>query len=171
MTTPVVSIAGWKNSGKTSLVERLVSELAQRGLRVATVKHAHHDFDVDIPGTDSFRHRHAGAQEVAIVSARRWAVMHELRDEAEPTLEEIVARMSPADIVIVEGWKRGSHPKIELRRKDAGSDEPLAPGDPSIFAIVTDDETNVGNLPVFSPQNIKAITDFLIATFNLEASG
>ena len=117
MSTPVFGIGGWKNSGKTTLTERLVAEFTRRGLRLATVKHAHHDFDIDKEGTDSFRHRRAGAREVAIVSGRRWALMHELDGETEPTLDAIVARLSPADLILVEGFKRGSHPKIEVRRR------------------------------------------------------
>lgn len=169
MKTPVVGIAGWKNSGKTTLVERLVAELARRGLRVATVKHAHHDFDIDVPGTDSFRHRQAGAQEVAIVSARRWALMNELRANPEPPLDEILERLSPADIVIVEGWKRGTHPKIELRRKDAKDDGHLAPTDPTVIAIACDHETDAGGLPIFNPDDVMAIADFVVATFGLPA--
>jgi molybdopterin-guanine dinucleotide biosynthesis protein B len=169
MKPPVLGIAGWKNAGKTTLVERLVAELAKRGQRVATVKHAHHEFDIDVPGTDSFRHRKAGAQEVAIVSARRWALMHELRDEPEPALDEIVARLSPCDIVIVEGWKRGTHPKIELRRQEAGDTEPLAPSDPAIIAIAADHETDAAGLPLLDPDDIGAIAEFVIATFGLSA--
>ena len=116
MSTPVFGITGWKNCGKTTLVERLVSELRTRGLKVATVKHAHHAFDIDHAGTDSFRHRAAGAQEVAIVSGHRWALMHELRDEEEPRLADVLTRMSPCDIILIEGYKREDHAKIELRR-------------------------------------------------------
>ena len=169
MTTPVLGIAGWKNSGKTTVVERLVAELAGRGLRVATVKHAHHDFDVDVPGTDSWRHRQAGAQEVAIVSSRRWALMHELHDDPEPELDAILERLSPADLIIVEGWKRGAHPKIELRRQAAANAEPLAPGDPTIVAIIADHATDAGSLPVFDPDDIDAIADFAISAFGLAA--
>ncbi|MEX0956200.1 MAG: molybdopterin-guanine dinucleotide biosynthesis protein B [Rhizobiaceae bacterium] len=169
MTSPVLGIAGWKNSGKTTLVERLVAALAGRGLRVATVKHAHHDFDVDVPGTDSWRHRQAGARQVAIVSSRRWALMHELRDAAEPKLDEILERLSPADLIIVEGWKRGAHPKIELRRQAASEAVPLAAGDPTIIAIVADHATEAGGLPVFDLDDIDAIADFAINAFGLAA--
>ncbi len=123
MTRRVFGITGWKNSGKTTLTERLITELTSRGWRVATVKHAHHDFDIDKEGTDSFRHRLAGATEVAIVSDRRWALMHELRGDEEPLLETMLARMSPCDIVLVEGYKRENHKKIEARRdRGEGSD-------------------------------------------------
>ncbi len=167
MNPPLLGIAGWKNSGKTTLTERLVAELSGRDLKVATVKHAHHEFDIDQPGTDSHRHRQAGASEVAIVSSRRWALMHEIHDEAEPALDEIVAKLSPADIVIVEGWKRGSHPKIELRRTESADREPLAPSDPAVIAIVADHETEAGGLPVFRPDDVEAIADFIQATFGL----
>ena len=167
MTAPVLGIAGWKNAGKTTMVERLVAELVSRGLRVATVKHAHHEFDIDVPGTDSHRHRMAGAQEVAIVSGRRWAIMHELRDEEEPPLEAILERLSDADIVIVEGWKRGPHPKIELRRANSGDGSPLADTDASIVAIASDCEITPGKLPVFDLNDSKSIADFVISTFDL----
>lgn len=167
MTAPVLGIAGWKNAGKTTMVERLVAELVSRGLRVATVKHAHHEFDIDVPGTDSHRHRMAGAREVAIVSGRRWAILHELRDEEEPPLEAIVERLSNADIIIVEGWKRGPHPKIELRRKNAGEGPALADIDASIIAIASDYEITRGKLPVFDLNDSKSIADFVISTFDL----
>lgn len=167
--TPVLGIAGWKNSGKTTLVERLVAELAARGLTVATVKHAHHDFDIDVPGTDSYRHRAAGAREVAIVSARRWAMMHELRDENEPALDAVLARLSPADIVIVEGWKHGGHPKIELRRRSAGEERPLADTDSSVIAIAADYEIRAKSLPVFDIDDVGAIADFVVGHFCLGA--
>ena len=133
MTQRVFGITGWKNSGKTTLTEKLVAELTRRGFRVSTVKHAHHDFDIDHEGADSYRHRLAGAVEVAVVSGRRWALMHELRGEDEPKLEEILARLAPCDLVLVEGYKREGHPKIETRRLDAKDTAPLTrvrPEDP-----------------------------------------
>lgn len=157
----VFGVVGWKNSGKTTLTERLVSELAGRGHLVSTVKHAHHDFDIDLPGTDSFRHRAAGATEVAIVSSGRWALMHELRGEDEPALEEVLARLSPCDIVLVEGYKRGGHAKIEARRVQAFDRTPLAAGDPGIVAVAADHELADEALPVFSLDDIEAIADFI----------
>jgi molybdopterin-guanine dinucleotide biosynthesis protein B len=118
-TSPVLGIAGWKNSGKTTLAIKLIAELTRRGNRVASVKHAHHDADVDHEGTDSFRHRAAGSVEVALVTSRRWAIMHELGEAAEPTLTAMLARLSPSDIVIVEGYKREPIPKLEVRRLEA----------------------------------------------------
>lgn len=113
--TPRFGIVGAKNTGKTTLVCALVSELSERGLRIATVKHAHHALEVDRPGTDSHAHRLAGAAEVAVVGSSRWAIMHELRNEREPSLDEIVARMSSADLILIEGYKGEPHPKIEIR--------------------------------------------------------
>jgi molybdopterin-guanine dinucleotide biosynthesis protein B len=156
MTQRVFGIAGWKNSGKTTMTERLVAELTRRGWTVATVKHAHHDADVDHEGTDSFRHRLAGAREVALVTGRRWALMHELRDEPEPTLAEILGRLSPCDIVLVEGYKREGHAKLELRRDGATETTPLAPGD--------------RGLAVFGIDDIAAIADFVERTTGLAAA-
>lgn len=157
----VFGITGWKNSGKTTLTEKLVAELARRGWKVATVKHAHHDFDIDKPGTDSFRHRHAGATEVAIVSGRRWALMHELRGEEEPTLDEILPRLGASDIVLVEGYKRETHKKIETRRLEAKDRTPLSAGDPHIVAIAADFAMSGESLPVFDLDDTKSIADFI----------
>ncbi|MDE3114133.1 MAG: molybdopterin-guanine dinucleotide biosynthesis protein B [Pseudomonadota bacterium] len=112
--TKLIGIVGWKNTGKTTLIERLLAHFAGDGLRVATVKHAHHEFDIDHPGKDSWRHRHAGAREVLITSQKRWALLHENAGDGEPALEELLARLSPADLVIVEGFKQHDHPKIEV---------------------------------------------------------
>lgn len=161
MTTPVFGITGWKNSGKTTLTERIVANLVARGWRVSTVKHAHHAFDIDKEGADSWRHRVAGATEVAIVSGHRWALMHELRDEGEPSLAAILARFDPCDIVIVEGYKRESHPKIECRRAGGNSVEPLAPHDPAIVAIAADHATETQGLPLFGLDDAPAIADFI----------
>lgn len=168
MNRNVFGVTGWKNSGKTTLVVALVTELTRRGYTVATVKHAHHDFDIDKEGTDSHRHRQAGAREVAIVSDRRWALMHELRDEAEPRLEDILARLSPADIVLVEGYKRDAHKKIEARRLEARSREPLAPSDPNIVAIASDHPIEGEHLPVFDIDDIAAMTNLIERTAGLK---
>lgn len=161
MTTPVFGVTGWKNSGKTTLTERLVAELARRGRKVATVKHAHHSFDVDREGTDSFRHRAAGANEVAIVASSRWALMHELRSEDEPSLAAILARLSPADIVIVEGFKREGHAKIECCRAEAKDHAALAGNVPGIVAIAADHDVAETDLPVFALDDVPAIADFV----------
>jgi molybdopterin-guanine dinucleotide biosynthesis protein B len=168
MTQRVFGITGWKNSGKTTLTERLVSELVERGWKVATVKHAHHDFDIDKEGTDSFRHRKAGASEVAIVSGQRWALMHELRSESEPTLETILARLAPTDIVLIEGYKRESHLKIEARRTETKDRSPLAANDPHIVAVAADHPQPDETLPVFDLDDIKSIADFKERTTGLK---
>jgi molybdopterin-guanine dinucleotide biosynthesis protein B len=157
----VFGVTGWKNSGKTGLTERVVAELTRRSYRISTIKHAHHEFDIDKVGTDSHRHRMAGAGEVAIVSGRRWALMHELRDEAEPPLAAILDRLAPCDLVVIEGYKREDHPKIEARRLDAASRVPLAAGDPGIVAIAADHPVTDSALPVFDLDDTDAIVDFI----------
>ncbi|WP_432283274.1 molybdopterin-guanine dinucleotide biosynthesis protein B [Aminobacter sp. BA135] len=169
MTHRVFGITGWKNSGKTTLTERLVTELVGRGWRVSTIKHAHHDFDIDKPGADSFRHREAGATEVAIVSGRRWALTHELRNEAEPTLDDVLKRIAACDLVLVEGYKREHHLKIEARRLEAKDRTPLSAKDPSIVAIAADHPVEGEQLPVFGIDDIKAIADFVEARTGLAA--
>src|SRR5690348_12632939 len=124
----VIGFAGWSGAGKTTLLTRLIPHLIAKGLRVSTLKHAHHEFDVDVPGKDSWRHREAGAAEVLVSSGKRWALMHELRGADEPKLPELLARMSPVDLVIVEGFKRELHPKIEVYRAANGK-PPLFPDD------------------------------------------
>lgn len=157
---PVFGIAGWKNSGKTTMTERLVAAITARGFRVATVKHAHHAFDIDQEGTDSHRHRAAGAVETALVSGRRWALMHELRGEDEPPLEALLARLSPCDLVVVEGFKTGDHPKIEVRRTEAGDHTPL-PASANVVAIAADHAVADAGVPVFSLDAVPAIADFV----------
>ena len=133
----VIGIAGWSGSGKTTLIERVVPVLIGRGLDVSVIKHAHHGFDLDRPGKDSYRHREAGAKEVLITSGGRWALMHELRGAAEPTLAECLARMCPCDLVLVEGYKALPIPKLEVWRAANGK-PPLFPDDPSIIGLATD---------------------------------
>jgi len=167
MSARVFGISGWKNSGKTGLTVRLVAELTRRGYRVSTVKHAHHDFDIDKPGADSFRHREAGAREVAIVSDKRFAIMHELREDPEPRLDDILTRLEPCDLVLIEGYKREPVPKIETRRLDARSREPLAPDDPHIVAIAADHPVTDTELPVFELDDTTAIADFIVKSTGL----
>ena len=166
MRSPVFGVTGWKNSGKTTLVTRLVTEFTRRGYRVSTVKHAHHAFDIDKPDTDSFRHREAGATEVLIVSGHRWALMHELRGETEPPLEAALERLSPCDLILVEGYKREGHPKIEARRSAAAKSEPLAPGDPSIVAIAAEHAVETDR-PCFDLDDVAGIADFIAAELSL----
>lgn len=169
MTPPkIFGIAGWKNSGKTGLAVRLVTELTGRGYKISTIKHAHHDFDIDKVGADSFRHREAGAHEVTIVSGTRYAIMHELRGAPEPTLPEVLARLAPCDIVLIEGYKREPVPKIEARRLEAKSREPLAPTDPHIVAVAADHPVTDTGLPVFYLDDTLAIANFILDTLELE---
>lgn len=166
MSPPVFGITGWKNSGKTTLTERLVQNLTARGLKVATVKHAHHTFDIDREGSDSHRHRMAGAVETAIVSNNRWALMHELLDESEPTLEQILSRMSPADIVLVEGYKNGDHPKIECRRHAARDQKPLLGTIPNVVAIACEEPDDQADGAIqFAIDDVNAIADFILDYF------
>ncbi|MFC5385979.1 molybdopterin-guanine dinucleotide biosynthesis protein B [Aquamicrobium segne] len=157
----IFGITGWKNSGKTTLVERLVKELVARKWTVSTVKHAHHDFDIDQQGTDSFRHRQAGAGEVAIVSPRRWALMHELAGKPEPALDEILTHLAPCDIVLVEGYKNEPHLKIEVRRREAREHSHLSLRDSRIIAVACDYPQPDETLPVFDIDDIKALADFI----------
>ena len=159
----VIGVAGWKNSGKTTLVTRLVAELTRRGFRIATVKHAHHDFQIDDAETDSARHRRAGAVQVAVVSARRWAVVRELGDEPEPSLEEIIARLDPCDLVIVEGYKAAPIPKIETRRRAAVRETPLADTDPNVIAVAADHACEAAGRPVLALDDVAGIADFVVA--------
>ncbi len=162
----VFGICGWKNSGKTTLVERLVAEIASRGFTVSTIKHAHHRFDVDQPGKDSWRHRKAGAREVLLASRRRWALMHELDGEEEPSLEELVAMMAPVDLILVEGYKRDGHDKIEAHRAETG--QPLiAREDPTIVAVASDSAPEGLAVPLFHLDDVGAIADFILAHVGL----
>ena len=160
MSNRVIGIAGWKNSGKTTLTERLLAELVGRGWRISTVKRAHHDADVDHEGTDSFRHRRAGASVVLLTTGTRGGLMHVLRGEAEPPLEALLARLSPCDLVVVEGFKTGDHPKIEVRRTEAGDHTPL-PASANVVAIAADHAVADAGVPVFSLDAVPAIADFV----------
>jgi len=160
-------LAGWSGSGKTVLMGRLLPELTGRGLKVSTVKHAHHDFDVDQPGKDSWQHRQAGATEVLVASDRRWALMHELRGAPELGLVDLVRHMSPVDLLLVEGFKRHPMPKLEIYRPSLGK-APLWPDDPSVCAIATneplpEDWRNRCTLPVLDLDTVAAIADFILA--------
>ena len=152
-------ITGWKNAGKTSVVERLVAEFVARGLRVSTLKHAHHRFEIDHEGRDTFRHRAAGAAEVLVSSGTRWALMSELRGDPEPALDELIAKMTLVDLVLIEGWKTSPHPKLEVWRAETG--HPLiAPGDETILAVATDTSLDL-NIPVLDLNDTQALADFV----------
>ena len=158
-------VTGWKNAGKTGLMERLVTEITGRGLTVSTVKHAHHTFDVDHPGKDSHRHRQAGAAEVLLASRNRVAHMIELRGAEEPGLDDLLARLAPVDLVLVEGYKRDRHSKVEAHRAETGN--PLiAPDDPTVRAVASDTPLTLDR-PVFDLNDTVAIADFILAEVGL----
>lgn len=160
-TPPMIGIAGWKKSGKTTLTVRLVEEFTRRGLKVATIKHAHHDFQVDDGETDSARHRRAGAGQVAVVSGKRWAMVTELDGAPEPNFEEIVARLDPCDLIIVEGYKTAPILKIEARRTASLTKRALADEDPLVIAIAADHPVDGKGLPIFSLDDIASIADLI----------
>ena len=158
----IIGLAGWSGSGKTTLVTNVIPVLVRRGLKVATVKHAHHDFDTDQPGKDSWLHRQAGACEVAIVSSQRWAIVHELGEQPEPPLGDMLAKLSDVDLVIVEGFKRHPHPKLEVYRAVVG--KPLLhPDDDCIVAIATDAPLQGAQLPVIMLDDVETIANVLQA--------
>lgn len=158
-------VVGWKNAGKTGLIERLVSEMTSRGFTVSTVKHAHHTFDVDHPGKDSHRHRVAGATEVLLASRNRFALMHELRENEEPALTVLLSKLSPVDLVLIEGYKRDEHAKIEAFRADTGN--PLiAEDDDSVRAVASDTPLELDR-PVFDLNDTRSIADFILSEVGL----
>ena len=157
----VIGIVGWKNCGKTTLASSLIRELTGRGLTVNSIKHAHHAVDVDQPGTDSYRHRDAGAREVILAGGRRFAIMHELRGADEPTLDDLLARLGPCDWVVVEGFKNHSHPKIEAHRQECTT-APLHPNDASIIAVTTDYASDFAG-PSFDLNDVNSIADFILS--------
>lgn len=163
----VFGVVGWKDNGKTTLVERLVAHLSESGLRVSTVKHAHHTVELDRPGKDSWRHREAGATEVVLATSRRFAILHELRDEPEPPLEALLARMSPVDLVLVEGFKSFPHPKIEAHRRERETSL-IAAGDPSILAVASDEKLEGLSIPVLDLDDIAGIARFILERTELD---
>lgn len=158
----IFGLAGWSGSGKTTLVRALIPALVARGLTVSTVKHAHHSFDVDQPGKDSYEHRQAGATEVLISSANRWALMHELRGAPEPAVADLTRHMSPVDLLLIEGFKRERHDKLEVHRPGLGKPL-LAPDDPQIVAVASDEPLAGLAVPRLDLNDVPAITDFIIA--------
>ena len=156
----IFGFAGWSGSGKTTLIEQLIPRLVRQGLRVSLIKHAHHTFDVDHPGKDSYRHRQAGASEILVTSSRRWVLMHELRGSHEPTFEEQVERISPCDLLLVEGFKHAPIPKLEVWRAVTG--EPLLhPNDPHIVAVASDVKVET-KLPLFDLGDFDGIAQFIL---------
>ncbi|MCE2999273.1 MAG: molybdopterin-guanine dinucleotide biosynthesis protein B [Betaproteobacteria bacterium] len=162
----IFGFAGYSGSGKTTLIERLIPLFTARGLRVSLIKHAHHTFDVDQPGKDSFRHRHAGCTEVMVTSSRRWALMHELRGAPEPGLSEQIARLSPCDLLLVEGFKREAIPKLEVYRAEVG-ESLIHPHDPNVVAVASDApvETRLPRLDLNAPP---PIADFILRHLGLQ---
>ncbi|MEM6932427.1 MAG: molybdopterin-guanine dinucleotide biosynthesis protein B [Pseudomonadota bacterium] len=161
----VYGVVGWKNAGKTTLVERLVAEISARGFAVSTVKHTHHRVDIDQPGKDSHRHRQAGAHQVILSSASRWAVMTELRDGPEAPLSELLTHLAPVDLVIVEGYKRDDHPKVEAWRAETG--QPLIAREDSTVRAVASNDTPATDKPVIGLDDIVAIADFILTDLDM----
>jgi len=167
--TPVIGIVGWKKSGKTTLVVRLVEEFTRRGLMVATVKHAHHSFQIDDAQTDSAKHRRAGAGQVAIVSSSRWAVVTELGGAPEPDVADVLRMLDPCDLIIVEGYKSAPIAKIEARRLASFTHEPMAPKDPMVIAIAADHDVGESKLPVLALDDIAGIANLITRHLGLGA--
>lgn len=166
----LIGITGWKDTGKTTMVAALVTEFTARGMDVSTVKHAHHSFEIDQEGRDSWKHRKAGAKETALVSSRRWALMHELKGDNEPSLDDILLKLAPCDLVIAEGFKRSGHPKIEMVRKTqtgGPKETPIWPGDDTVIAIISPDQVPNCSLPVFDPNATGIIADFILDHLSL----
>lgn len=161
----IYGVVGYKNAGKTGLMERLVAEISGRGFSVSTIKHAHHAFDVDQPGKDSHRHRVAGAQQVLLASGARWALMTELRATQEPPLADLLAQLSPVDLVLIEGYKRDGHAKVEAFRAQTGN--PLiAQDDPTVRAVACDAAVDV-SVPCFDLNDTVAVADFILGEVGL----
>jgi molybdopterin-guanine dinucleotide biosynthesis protein B len=170
MAMPVFGLVGWSGSGKTTLMERLLRELVSRGLRVSTFKHAHHGFDIDAPGKDSHRHREAGATEVLIASAGRWALLHESRGEPEPDVDRLVERMTPVDLLLIEGFKRHRFEKLEVHRPSLG--KPLMqPGEPTIVAVASDAPVEGATVPVLDLGDPRQIADFVLGRCGIRQGG
>ena len=163
----VIGLAGWSGAGKTTLVTRLIPELGRRGLTVSTMKHAHHAFDIDRPGKDSYEHRQAGASEVLIASSARWALMHELRSRPEATVEELVSHMTPVDLLMIEGFKAHKHPKLEVHRPSLGKTL-ICTDDPDVVAIATDAPVPSVRLPRFDLTDADGIAEFIIGHCGLK---
>ncbi len=166
----ILGIAGWSGAGKTTLLAKLIPELTRRGLSISTMKHAHHGFDVDTPGKDSYVHREAGATEVMVASGKRWALMHELRDRAEPDAAELISHMSPVDLLLIEGFKQEPHDKLEIFRRENGKPL-LSAEDPTYVAILSDGPVPESHLPVIDLNDTKAIADFICAHCHLAPKG
>ena len=157
----IFGLIGWSGSGKTTLIRRLIPELISRGYRVSTMKHTHHNFDIDKPGKDSHEHRVAGANQVLITGTKRWALLNENRDQPEPDVEELLDRMENVDLVLIEGFKNHSHAKLEVFRKSVGK-ELIAANDPSVFAVATDEELVTDAVVVLDLNDVKGVAQYII---------
>ncbi len=164
----IFGLVGWSGSGKTTLVAKLVPELIGRGLSVSTMKHTHHNFDIDKKGKDSYLHRIAGATEVLITGARRWAILHENRNVPEPSVDELLAHMEDVDLVLIEGFKSHRHQKMEVYRPAVGKPM-LCPDDSSIIAVASDADLGKVDLPVMNLEDVKAIADYIVGHLGLES--
>ena len=162
----IFGFAGWSGSGKTTLIEQLIPRLVKRGLRVSLIKHAHHTFDVDQPGKDSYRHRHAGATEVLVTSSRRWVLMHELRGAHEPAFDEQIRHLAPCDLLLVEGFKHAPIPKLEVWRAETGEGL-LHPNDPHIVAVASDEKIET-KLPLLDLNDVDGIAQFIVKKLELK---
>ncbi len=157
----VFGLVGWSGSGKTTLIKSLIPEITGRGISVSTMKHTHHKFDIDKPGKDSYEHRQAGASEVMVVSDKRWALMHEVRDEPQTMMEELITKISPVDLLLIEGFKSHKHIKMEIFRPSLGK-ELRSLEDDSVVAIASDEEVPNANRPVLDLNNVAAVADFIL---------
>lgn len=164
----ILGIAGWSGAGKTTLLAKLIPELTRRGIRVSTMKHAHHAFDVDTPGKDSYVHREAGATEVMVSSGKRWALMHELRGDAQPDAGALIKHMTPVDLLLIEGFKNEPHDKLEIHRAENGKPL-LSTDDPTYVAILSDGPVSGAKMPVIDLNDIPAIADFVLRHCRLAA--
>ncbi len=169
MTMKIFGLAGWSGSGKTTLIVKLIPEFVSRGLTVSTMKHAHHKFDIDVPGKDSYEHRQAGASEVMISASQRWALMHEVGDIDEPSVDELIAHMSPVDLLLVEGFKWHSHLKMEIHRPSIGKPL-LQKDDPEIIAVASDEALAGLSVPMLDLNDVNGIADFILDRCSLKAA-
>lgn len=166
----IIGFIGWSGTGKTTLLSNLVPNLIRRGLSVSTMKHTHHDFDMDQPGKDSHRHREAGAREVLVTSQKRWALLHELRDEPESEMQSLISKMAPVDLLLIEGFKAHDYPKIEVHRPSRGKDLRCLTDD-SVVALATDDVADAQakgvQLPVIDLNDVSAVADYIVSYLKL----
>lgn len=163
----IFGISGWSGSGKTTLIKRLIPEICGRDITVSTIKHAHHRFDIDQPGKDSYEHRAAGATEVLVSSSARWALIHEHRGAPEPGLAELTAQMTPVDLLLIEGFKSDAYEKLEIHRPSVGK-ELLCSGDDQVVAVASDAPLPDVSLPIFDLDDVPAIADFILARCGLD---